>query len=151
MVAMVNGVSMVATVASMGNVVSIVATVASMGNVVSIVATVASMGNVSVVATAASMGNVSIVATVTNAPRRNAAGRASERERQRWLNNSPAPSVAGEPFFWRQHLPRMVDRQDRMAGLQNSVDASTPNAERLSDLGSDEALGFHLAHPGRVY
>jgi hypothetical protein len=47
--------------------------------------------------------------------------------------------------------PAMVDRQDRMAGLQNSVDASTPNAERLSDLGSAEALGFHLAHPGRVY
>src|SRR5260370_28297164 len=150
MVAMVNGVSMVATVASMGNVVSIVATVASMGNVVSIVATVASMGNVSVVATAVSMGNVSIVATVTNAPRRNAAGRASERERQRWPNNSPPPSVAGEPFFWRRHLPRMVDRQDRMAGFQHPIDARPADAERLGDARGPEALRLYLAHPDQV-
>src|SRR5712691_676359 len=109
MVAMVKGVSMVAMVASMENVVSIVAT-------------------------AVSMGNVSIVATVTNAPRRNAAGRASERERQRLPNNSPAPSVAGEPFFWRRHLPRMVDRQDRMAGLHHPIGARPADAERLGDI-----------------
>src|SRR5258708_40050421 len=69
MVGMVNGVSMVATVVSMGNVVSVVATVASTGNV-SVIATVVSMGNVSVIATVVSTGNVSVVATVTNAPQR---------------------------------------------------------------------------------
>jgi hypothetical protein len=45
----------------------------------------------------------------------------------------------------------MVDRQDRMTGSQNSVDARPADTERLGNLGGAKALRLHLAHLRGIY